>query len=73
MENFLEGRELNSIHVKGGLIAGQKKTYELWETGQIVKITDELLVADIDRWLKEAKKLNVNSLDYLSYMILENW
>jgi hypothetical protein len=68
---MFEGRTLNLIRPNGGLVAGQQKTYELWTQGGIIYITDPKDVLAIDKVIKDAKRMNVDTKNYLEYMIDE--
>jgi len=66
---LFEGKTITNIKPFKGLIAGQKKYYELWTQGSIITITDTKEVLRIDKVIKEAKKLNFDVYNYLQYMI----
>jgi hypothetical protein len=66
---LFEGKSITNIKPFGGLIAGQEKYYELWTQGSIITITNPRDVIAIDKAIKEAKKLNVNTESYLQYQI----
>ena len=68
---MFEGKTINIIEPVGGLVAGQQKTYELWTQGGIIYITSPLDVAAIDKVIKDAKRMKVDTKNYLEYMIDE--
>ena len=67
--DFLGGSTITLIKSKGGLITGSKKHYELWVQGGIITITDQKEVESIDRIIKEAKRMNTDTKEYLTWVI----
>lgn len=68
---MFEGKTINLIKPIGGLVAGQQKIYELWTQGGIIYITNPEHVKAIDEVIKSAKRMNVDTKNYLEYMIDE--
>ena len=68
---MFEGKTITQIKPIGGLVAGQSKIYQLWSQGSITTVTDSKEVTLIDEVLRDAKRLNLNSKEYLQYMIDE--
>lgn len=64
---------INLIRQNGGVIAGQKKTIDMWTHGGIVTITDKNEIESIEKWIREAEKLANGKTeavnDYVSYML----
>lgn len=64
---------INLIRQNGGVIAGQKKTIDMWTHGGIVTITDKDEIESIEKWIREAEKLANGKTeainDYVSYML----
>lgn len=60
---------INLIRQNGGLIAGQKKTIDIWTHGGIVTITDKNEIESIEKWIREAAKWANGKNDYVSYML----
>ena len=64
---------INLIRQNGGIIAGQKKTIDMWTHGGIITITDKNEIESIEKWIREAAKWAngkpeaIN--DYVSYML----
>ena len=67
--DFLGGSTITLIKSKGGLVAGQSKCYELWVQGGIIIIKETDQVESIDRIIKEAKRMKVDTKDYLTWVI----
>ena len=64
---------INLIRQNGGLIAGQKKTIDIWTHGGIVTITDKNEIESIEKWIREAAKWANGKAEainnYVSYML----
>ena len=64
---------INLIRQNGGVIAGQKKTIDIWTHGGIVTITDKNEIESIEKWIREAAKWANGKTevikDYVSYML----
>lgn len=64
---------INLIRQNGGIIAGQKKTIDIWTHGEIVTITDKGEIESIEKWIREATKWANGKTeainDYVSYML----
>lgn len=71
MKKIFEGRSINLIRESGGIVAGDKKQFDLWTQGGIITITEFKQVEAINKAIKEAKHKNLDVKDYLLYMINE--
>lgn len=64
---------INLIRQNGGVIAGQKKSVDIWTHGGIVTITDETEVKLIESWIRAAAKWANGKTEainnYVSYML----
>ena len=67
--NFLNGSTITLIKSRSGLVAGSQKHYELWVQGGIITITDQREVEAIDRIIKEAEDMKVDTKEYLTWTI----
>lgn len=64
---------INLIRQNGGVIAGQKKTIDIWTHGGIVTITDKNEIESIEKWIRETAKWANGKAevinDYVPYML----
>lgn len=64
---------INLIRQNGGVIAGQKKSVDIWIHGGIVTITDEAEIKLIESWIRTAAKWANGKTEainnYVSYML----
>ena len=64
---------INLIRQSGGIIAGQKKTIDIWTHGGIVTITDKNEIESIEKWIRESAKWANGKPEaingYVSYML----
>lgn len=68
---------INLIRQNGGVIAGQKKSVDIWTHGGIVTITDETEIKLIGSWIRAAAKWQPKEYEtkteminnYVSYML----
>lgn len=68
--------KINLIRQNGGLIAGQKKTFDIWTCGGIVTITDKIEIELIEAWIRTAEKWANGKAEeinnYVAYMLDES-
>lgn len=64
---------INLIRQNGGVIAGQKKTIDIWTHGGIITITDKNEIESIEKWIRAAAKWANGKTEainnYVSYML----
>ncbi|MFI2856824.1 hypothetical protein ACH6EH_06760 [Paenibacillus sp. JSM ZJ436] len=67
--NMLSGNTIRRISKQGGIVAGDKKYYELFLYGSTLTIKQEEEVKAIDKAIREAKSNDYNVIEYVQYMI----
>lgn len=70
VSRLLQSNRINLIRKHGGLVAGDKATYDLWLCGSVLTVTKEKDVKAIDKAISEAKRNGYCVKEYLQYVIV---